>query len=219
MADGLARYAVDRGDPNADASSRLSPWLHFGNISMQEVLLTVREAATGDNWPTFLDEALTWRELAHNFVFHDAKHRTWSAVPEWARKELDDHEADPRPALYSDAALERGDTHDELWNAAQRALRQTAELHNYVRMLWGKSVLQWTRSPRHALRVLEHLNHKYALDGRDPNSYGGILWCFGKFDRPFYRRPVYGTVRYMSTKAARDKFDVPRYLARYPASG
>jgi deoxyribodipyrimidine photo-lyase len=114
--------------------------------------------------------------------------------------------------------LEQARTGSELWNAAQRAYLQDGWMHNSVRMLWGKAVLQWTRNASDALRILEHLNNKYSLDGRDPNSYGGILWIFGKFDRPFYRRPIYGTVRYQSLKAAEKKFDVGRYVRRYEGS-
>jgi len=213
LARGLERYAEDRNDPNTDATSRLSPYLHFGNLSINEILLAVRAAATAPQYEKYQDEALTWRELAHNLVYHDPRHRTWSAVPAWARAELDDHRDDPRPALYSDAELENAATDNELWNACQQSLVRDGELHNYLRMLWGKSVLLWKRKPEDALRVIEHLNHKYALDGRDPNSYGGILWCFGKFDRPFYRRPIFGTVRYMSLKAAREKFDVAKYVS------
>lgn len=212
---GLARYAEDRGDPNVDATSRLSPYLHFGNLGINEVLLAAREAAPPAQYEKFQEEALIWRELAHNFVHHDPRHRTWEAVPAWARKELEDHADDRRPVLYGEEELEFARTHDDLWNAAQRSLLRDGELHNYVRMLWGKAVLQWTRTPQDALRILEHLNHKYALDGRDPNSYGGILWTFGKFDRPFYRRPIYGTVRYQSLAAAARKFDVPAYVRRY----
>jgi photolyase PhrII len=212
---GLARYD-QRGDPNVDATSRLSPHFHFGTISIQEVLLRARDAGPADQFAKFLDEALVWRELAHNLCYLNRRHRTLDAVPAWAQAELDDHSADPRPVLYDDATLETAQTHDPLWNAAQRSLIRDGELHNYVRMLWGKSVLLWTKSAGEALRVLEHLNHKYALDGRDPSSYGGILWCFGRYDRPFYRRPIFGTVRYMSLGAAAKKFSVPDYLARYP---
>jgi len=212
---GLARYAEDRGDPNVDATSRLSPYLHFGNVSINEVLLATREVAPPAQYEKFQDEALTWRELAHNYVYHNPKHRTWEGVPSWARKELDDHAADPRPVRYGDDDLEHARTHDALWNACQRSLLRDGELHNYLRMLWGKAVLQWTSTPQEALRVLEHLNHKYALDGRDPSSYGGIFWIFGKFDRPFYRRPIYGTVRYQSLAAAAGKFDVKAYIGRY----
>lgn len=209
---GMPRYAEDRSDPNIDATSRLSAYLHFGHLSPHEVLLACREAGPAAEYARFEDEAVTWRELAHNFVFHDAKHRTVSAIPEWARQQLADHESDPREALYRDDILERGETGNDLWNAFQRRLVREGELHNYARMLWGKSVIGWTPDAAAALRVLEHLNHKYALDGRDPSSYGGIHWCFGKFDRPFYRRPVFGTVRYMSLKAAEKKFDTVAYI-------
>lgn len=212
---GLTRYTEDRGNPNIDATSRLSPYLHFGNVSINEVLLAARAAATPAEYEKFQDEALTWRELAHNYTYWNPKHRTWAGVPAWAQKELGDHADDPRPVLYSDEDLAQGRTHDELWNACQRSLLRDGELHNYLRMLWGKAVLQWTPSPEDALRVLEDLNNRYALDGRDPNSYGGIFWIFGKFDRPFYRRPIYGTVRYQSLKAAYDKFDAKAYIRRY----
>ena len=116
-------------------------------------------------------------------------------------------------AVYDDATLEQAATGDALWNACQRAYLRDGWMHNYLRMVWGKSVIGWTENAARALRILEHLNNKYSLDGRDPNSYGGLLWCFGKFDRPFYRRPVFGTVRYMSLKAAATKFDAKRYIA------
>ena len=137
------------------------------------------------------------------------------AIPAWAREQLREHEADPRPVLYSLEEMEQARTGSDLWNAAQRSYLRDGWMHNYMRMLWGKAVLQWTRDAAECLRVLEHLNNKYSLDGRDPNSYGGIMWIFGKFDRPFYRRPVYGTVRYQSLAAADRKFDVRRYVATH----
>jgi deoxyribodipyrimidine photo-lyase len=213
---GLHRYADERNDPNEpDATSRLSPWLHFGHISAQEVLLAARDAGPAVQYEKFLDETLVWRELSHNFCFHNPRHRTTDGLPTWAREQLAAHEADPRPALYPDDDLEHARTDSELWNAAQRAYLRDGFMHNYLRMLWAKAVLAWTPNAAECLRILEHLNNKYALDGRDPNSYGGIMWTFGKFDRPFYRRPIYGTVRYQSLKAAADKFDVPRYVRRY----
>ncbi len=212
IAEGLAGYTAGRNDPNRDATSRLSPYLHFGHLSPHEVLLACREAGPAAEYQKFEDEALTWRELAFNFVARDPGHRTVAAIPDWARRELADHEADPRPALYDALTLERGETDSPLWNAFQHRLVRDGELHNYARMLWGKSVLSWTPDAATALQVLEHLNHKYALDGRDPASYGGIHWCFGKFDRPFYRRPIYGTVRYMSLRAAEKKFDAQAYI-------
>jgi len=216
LARGLPVYADSRGDPNAEhATSRLSPYLHFGNLSPHEVILAAREAGPAEQFEKFQDEALVWRELAYNFVHHDPRHRTVEAIPAWAREELRKGEADPRPALYSDEELEQARTGDELWNAAQRAYLVDGWMHNTLRMLWGKAVLQWTPNAAECLRILEHLNNKYSLDGRDPASYGGIHWIFGKFDRPFYRRAIYGTVRYQSLKAAAGKFDVAAYVSRH----
>ena len=215
---GLPRYVEERGDPNAGATSMLSPYLHFGNLSPREVLVAAREAGPAAQFAKFQDELITWRELSYNFVQWNRRHRTVEAIPAWAREELRKGERDPRPVLYDDDALEEARTGDDLWNAAQRSYLRDGWMHNAMRMLWGKAVLQWTSNAAEALRILEHLNNKYALDGRDPNSYSGIHWIFGKFDRPFYRRPIYGTVRYQSLKAARDKFDVPAYLGRYTSA-
>jgi photolyase PhrII len=215
LRDGLPQYDR-RNDPNAGVTSGLSPYLHFGCIASQEILLGAREAGPADQAARFQDELVTWRELAYNFVYYNRRHRTVEAVPAWARAELAAHEADPRPALYDLPTLEGARTGDDLWNAAQRAYLVDGWMHNYLRMLWGKAVLGWTANAAECLAVLEQLNNKYALDGRDPCSYAGIHWIFGKFDRPFYRRPIYGTVRYQSLKAAKDKFDVEAYIRRYP---
>jgi photolyase PhrII len=211
----LPNYAEGRGDPLLDGTSRLSPYLHFGNISPHDVLLRAREAGPASQFAKFQDELLVWRELSYNFVYHNPRHRTVEAIPPWAREELRKGEADPRPVLYGDDVMENAETGDELWNAAQKAYIVDGWMHNSLRMLWGKAVVQWTASAAEALRILEHLNNKYSLDGRDPNTYGGIHWIFGKFDRPFYRRPIYGTVRYQSLKAAAKKFDVQQYIRRY----
>lgn len=211
---GLPRYD-ERNDPNVDVTSRMSPYLHFGNLSVQEILLAAREAGPPARYEKFLDETVTWREISFNFCAMNPHHRTAAAIPAWAQAELKKHEADPRPELYTDEELEYARTGDDLWNAAQVSYLRDGWMHNYMRMLWGKAVLQWTPDAAHCLRVLEHLNNKYSLDGRDPCSYGGIMWTFGKFDRPFYRRPIYGTVRFQSLKTARDKFDVPAYVRRF----
>lgn len=215
LQEGLPRYADDRGDPNAGATSRLSPYLRFGTISPREVLLRAREAGPADQFAKFQDELLTWRELAFNFTHFNPRHRTVEAVPAWAREELARGEADPRPALYSAETLERAETEAPLWNAAQRAYLRDGWMPNALRMLWGKAVVQWTRTAGEALAILEHLNNKYALDGRDPSTYLNLQWIFGRFDRPFYRRPIFGTVRSMSLRAAEKKFDVPEVVARY----
>jgi deoxyribodipyrimidine photo-lyase len=218
---GLPRYAEERSDPNAGATSGLSPYLHFGNISPIDVLLRAKEAGPAEQFAKFQDELLTWRELAFNFTHFNPRHRTVEAIPAWARAELSAGESDARPALYSAEELEQGRTASALWNAAQMAYVRDGWMPNPLRMLWGKSVIQWTRNAAEALAILEHLNNKYSLDGRDPSSYLNLQWVFGKFDRPFYRRPIYGTVRYMSLKAAEKKFDVDAVIARYsspPAS-
>lgn len=213
---GLPQYADGRNDPNnLSAVSRLSPYLHFGNLSIHEILLAAREAGPEAQYAKFLDEALTWREVSHNFCYFNPKHRTVAAIPNWAREQLTKHESDPRPHLYTPEEMEQARTGDELWNACQRSYLRDGWMHNYLRMLWGKAVLMWTRNATECLTVLEHLNNKYSLDGRDPNSYGGIMWTFGKFDRPFYPRPIYGNVRYQSLKAAKEKFDVAGYIARF----
>jgi deoxyribodipyrimidine photo-lyase len=212
---GLPRYAEDRADPNADATSGLSPYLHFGNISPREVLLRAQEAGPSEHVAKFRDELLTWRELAFNFAHFNPKHRTVEALPGWAREELARGEADPRPAVYSSEELEQARTAEPLWNAAQRAYVRDGWMPNPLRMLWGKAVVQWTRKAGEALAILEHLNNKYALDGRDPSTYLNLQWVLGRFDRPFYRRPIFGTVRSMSLRAAEKKFDVGRVLARY----
>lgn len=212
---GLPRYTEERSDPNANATSGLSPYLHFGNISPADVVWRAREAGPAEQFGKFQDELLTWRELAFNFTHFNPRHRTVDAIPSWARRELATGESDDRPALYSGDELEQARTGEPLWNAAQMAYVRDGWMPNPLRMLWGKSVVQWTRNAGEALRILEHLNNKYSLDGRDPSSYLNILWVFGKFDRPFYRRPIYGTVRYMSLKAAEKKFDVRRVITRY----
>jgi deoxyribodipyrimidine photo-lyase len=212
---GLPRYAEDRDDPNASVTSGLSPYLHFGNISPIEVVLSAKKAGPAESFAKFQDEILTWRELAFNFTHFDPRHRKVEAIPEWARRELATGEADPRPALYTAEELESAQTGAPLWNAAQMAYVRDGWMPNPLRMLWGKAVIQWTRTAAQALEIIEHLNNKYALDGRDPSSYLNFHWVFGKFDRPFFRRPIYGTVRYMSLKAAEKKFDVARVIERY----
>jgi photolyase PhrII len=215
LEEGLPRYVEERGDPNADATSGLSPYLHFGNISPREVLFHAREAGCGLQFAKFKDEILTWRELAFNFTHFNPRHRTVEAIPPWARAELGRGEADRRPALYSLEELEQARTAEPLWNAAQRAYLRDGWMPNALRMLWGKAVVQWTRTAADALAILEHLNNKYALDGRDPSTYLNLHWVLGKFDRPFYRRPIFGTVRSMSLRAAEKKFDVGRIVAHY----
>jgi deoxyribodipyrimidine photo-lyase len=234
----LRGYAESRSEPTAPAdghASGLSPYLHFGHVSIEEVAAAVLECE--GSWTTddlrvhnrgkregffsddpdvnaFLDEALTWRDVGLQWHWHRRQDTATleTALPEWARRTLHAHASDPRAHTYILEEWEAGETHDPLWNAAQRELVATGTLHNYLRMLWGKKVIEWSRSPEEAYRTLVHLNNKYALDGRDPNSYTGILWCFGLFDRPWPpERPVLGTLRYMSSANTARKFDLRPY--------
>lgn len=237
--DGLGRYAEERNDPDADAASRLSPWLHYGHLSAHEVFHEVAEVEewspqriTGPadgrrkGWwgmsegaESFIDELVTWRELGYGFCYHESDFESFESLPEWARETLEAHADDPREHLYSRRELEEARTHDELWNAAQRQLLHDGVIHNYLRMLWGKNILAWTEHPRTALEIMIDLNNRYALDGRDPNSYSGIMWVLGRFDRGWPEREVYGKVRTMTTRSTRKKVDLDGYLERWGDQG
>lgn len=142
-------------------------------------------------------------------------HTRYESLPDWARATLEEHEGDPRPHLYSHQAFLEARTHDPLWNAAQRQLLSEGIIHNYLRMLWGKKILEWSSSPREALRIMIDLNDRFALDGRDPNSYSGIFWCLGRYDRGWTERPVYGKIRSMSSERTRKKVRLEGYLERF----
>ena len=214
--DGLHEYAARRRNPSDDGgSSRLSPYLHNGMISPLEIVEAVRAAAGREQSDVFLNEMLTWRELALNFCLRNPDHASLAALPDWVHRSMEAHASDEREVTYTLEELEGARTHDAIWNAGQRELVETGQMHNVVRMLWGKSVITWAPDYERALAWLLHLNNKYGLDGRDPNSFAGIQWCFGKFDRPFATRPVWGTIRPMSLARARTKYDVAAYLDRW----
>lgn len=205
---GMRKYASRRNDPCAGVSSRMSAYLHYGMVSPMRL---AREAnALGAE--KYLDELLIWRELAYGYCFYRKDYGSFSTLPDWARETLRKHASDSREELYSWETLARGKTSDALWNACQRSLLKHGELHNNVRMTWGKAVVNWTRSGEEALAILIDLNHRFALDGRDPASYGGILWCLGQFDRPFFpEQPVMGTVRGRSTKEHLQRLDLQQF--------
>ncbi|HEX7334927.1 MAG TPA: deoxyribodipyrimidine photo-lyase [Pyrinomonadaceae bacterium] len=209
----LPQYDKTRNDPSVDGASRLSPYLHFGFLSIQEIVAAVEHAkAPKPAKEAFLEEAIVRRELSFNLTRHNPHYDSLKSLPAWALKTMRDHADDPRPELLDAERIEAADTYDELWNAAQRELLSTGHIHNYVRMLWGKRVIEWQRSYEMAFELLVHLNNKYALDGRDPNSYAGILWCFGKHDRPWFEREIFGTIRYMTSRSMAKKFNARRYM-------
>lgn len=212
----MTDYSARRSDPNdLEGSSRLSPYLHFGQIASSEVARAALASPHQAQAEKFIDELVTWRELSLNFCLRNQHFGTLAGLPEWVHTTLTKHAGDVREATYTLEQFERAETHDELWNAAQRELVLSGVLHNVVRMLWGKTLILWSAHYADALAWLIHLNNKYSLDGRDPSSYGGIQWCFGKFDRPFYNRPVMGLIRPMSIKRAREKWDTDRYVRRW----
>ena len=233
----LMHYDEDRNHPDKERTSRLSPWLHLGKISAFEVVQKafemqpagwdvsgvrpVRGKRSGffggySSIESFLDEVITWRETGFHFAWHTPDYDQFDSLPSWARETLSDHANDRREYVYSYEELAASKTHDPIWNAAQTQLREEGRIHNYLRMLWGKKVLEWTSDPQTALSYLVDLNNYYAIDGRDPNSYSGIFWIFGRFDRAWGpERPIFGKIRYMSSDSARKKIKLDNYVKRF----
>ncbi len=232
----LPTYDESRNHPDQDATSGLSPYLHFGHISAHEAFAEIMrrekwslgklaDKVTGSShgwWgvdasaDAFLDQLVTWRELGFNMCSHHDDFFRYESLPNWARKTLAEHADDPREFAYSLEEFERAETHDPLWNAAQRQLVREGKIHSYLRMLWGKKILEWSPSPEESLAVMIELNNKYALDGRDPNSYSGIFWILGRYDRAWGpERPIFGKIRYMSSANTARKLYVERYLEKY----
>lgn len=212
----LHHYGTQRNKPEIEHTSRLSPYLHFGQISPITVALAVQksEAPKADK-EAFLNQIITWRELSINLVRFNPDYDNFECAEPWAHRTLAQHAKDHRPVLYTEKQLEQAETHDPLWNAAQMQMVNTGWMHNYVRMYWGKKILEWTRSPAEAHRIAVYLNDKYELDGRDPNGYAGIAWSIvGKFDRPWFERPIFGLIRYMSGASTGKKFDSKKYIAQ-----
>jgi len=234
----LAVYDRDRNEPGIDGTSGISPYLHFGHMSAHQIFhgimeqenwffdrLSSRANGSRSGWwgmsasaEAFLDQLVTWRELGFNMCWQKGDYDRYESLPSWALKTLADHATDERPYLYSLKALASAETHDPLWNAAQTQLVREGRIHNYLRMLWGKKILEWTPHPREALDIMIQLNNRYALDGRDPNSYSGIFWILGRYDRAWGpERPVFGKIRYMSSSNTARKFHVTDYIERYTA--
>jgi deoxyribodipyrimidine photo-lyase len=210
----LSGYGIKRNKPELDHTSRLSPYLHFGHISPIAIALAVQKSgAPKADKEAFLNQIIVWRELSINLVRYNSGYDNFECGEPWAHRTLAAHAKDPRPVTYTAARLEHAETHDLLWNAAQMQMVNTGWMHNYVRMYWAKKILEWTPSPAAAHRIAVELNDKYEIDGRDPNGYAGIAWSIvGKFDRPWFERPVFGQIRYMSGASTGKKFDSKKYI-------
>lgn len=237
LAERLDRYAEARNHPDEAAVSGLSSDLHYGHISPHEVFsaLTTREGWTpnrispphdgrrkgwwgmSESAEAFVDQLVTWRELGHVYCHYEDDYRSFDTLPEWAIQTLEAHAGDPRPWVYTPEHFDAARTHDDLWNAAQRQLVEEGVIHNYLRMLWGKKILEWSEHPRRALETMVDLNNRYGIDGRDANSWSGIMWVMGRFDRGWPEREVFGTVRSMTSESTRRKVRLDRYLGRWGA--
>lgn len=237
VARGLSRYIADRNHPDVAGTSRLSPYLHFGHLSAHEVFdavmtaerwttrkLSARAGGRREGWwgasanaEAFLDQFVTWREVGFNMcATRPDDYWLYESLPGWARATLARHSLDRRAYLYTQAELEGAVTHDEIWNAAQRQLVRDGWMHNYLRMLWGKKILEWSPSPEHALDAMAAIMNRHALDGRDPNSWSGYLWTLGRYDRAWGpERPIFGKVRYMSSVNTRRKLRLKAFLQAY----
>jgi len=215
VANRLAFYGEERNDPVRRYSSDLSPYYHFGHISPVQAAVAVMQAKQGTKTGKegFVEESVVRRELSLNFCYFTADYDKFGCLPAWAKKTLKEHMKDKKEHQYSLAQLEGGSTHDEVWNAAQKEMTVTGKMSNYMRMYWGKKVLEWAPTPEKAFGWLLHLNNKYELDGRDPNSYAGVAWVFGNHDRPWQKTPIFGMVRYMGQKGMYAKFDMHGYMS------
>lgn len=214
LEEGLRGYRDARSDPARQRSSQLSPYLQFGQISPVEMALQAIEAApAGDaDRASFLEELIVRRELAHNFVWHVPDYDRYDSLPAWARRSLDRHRDDPRQHAYTLEELEEGKTHDRYFNAAMREMRTTGYMHNYMRMYWGKKILEYSATPEAAFETTLKLNNRHFLCGRGPNAFANVAWIFGQHDRPWVERPIFGQVRYMNDKGLERKFDIAAYV-------
>ncbi len=212
----LNNYAEGRNEPADSQTSKMSMYLHFGQVSPLELALAVKQSGKGstNDRDSFLEELIIRRELSMNFCHFNPRYDSYDALPEWAKITLQSHQKDQRPYLYKLSELENAQTHDPYWNAAQQEMVITGFMHNYMRMYWGKKILEWTADPRKAFETTLFLNNKYEIDGRDPNSYANIAWIYGLHDRPWTQRPVFGTIRYMNAAGLERKFEIEDYVRK-----
>ncbi|MGD9106339.1 MAG: deoxyribodipyrimidine photo-lyase [Desulfobacterales bacterium] len=212
----LENYEKNHNQPQTDDTSHMSMYLHFGQISPLYLALKINKASLHPDSAkaAFLEELIVRRELASNFVYYNRDYDNFDCIPEWAKQTLNDHRKDQRPYTYTRRQLEDAKTHDPYWNAAMREMKYTGFMHNYMRMYWGKKILEWSSSPELAFRNTLDINNKYFLDGRDPNSYAGVAWIFGMHDRAWPQRPIYGKVRCMKASGLERKCDIHGYVTK-----
>jgi deoxyribodipyrimidine photo-lyase len=211
----LGDYVEHRNQPQTDDVSHMSKYLHFGHVSPIWLALKARRAkAKQDTIESFVEELVVRRELSMNFVLYTPDYDSYSNLPDWAKKTLEEHRDDEREYTYTRKQLENAETHDEYWNAAMKEMVHTGYMHNYMRMYWGKKILEWSNTPEHAYRITLYLNNKYFLDGRDPNSFANVAWVFGQHDRGWPEREVYGKVRYMSAGGLERKTKPDQYVEK-----
>jgi deoxyribodipyrimidine photo-lyase len=209
----LDSYAELRSDPSHDYLSHMSPYLHFGQISPVFLALAAMESGS-PGAESYVEELVVRRELAMNFTYYNESYDTIESLPSWAKTTLDEHCEDRREYTYTLSELEQSRTHDPYWNAAQREMVCRGKMHGYMRMYWGKKILEWSETPSKAYEHAVYLNNKYELDGRDPNGFAGVAWCFGKHDRAWSERPVFGKIRYMNDRGLERKFDIQAYVEK-----
>jgi deoxyribodipyrimidine photo-lyase len=214
LKDNLRRYAKERNEPSAHATSGLSPYLHFGHISVLQTALAAKEYAQEHELiaDEFLEELIVRRELAFNFALLTDRLESLESLPDWARRTLAKHAQDKRSPAFTREQMEKGETYDDLWNATQKELLLRGKIHGYYRMYWGKKIIEWSATYEEAVHAMVYFHDRYALDGRDPNTYANVLWCLGLHDRPFVDRPIFGQVRYMSYDGMKRKTDIAAYL-------
>lgn len=210
----IYRFESLRNDPSQDFLSHMSPYLHFGQISPLYIALKLKAEAPAEAYRVYLEELIVRRELAINYVYYNVNYDQFKGLPRWAKGTLEKHQHDTRKVVYSLAELEHAQTHDIYWNAAQQEMTITGKMHGYMRMYWGKKILEWSPTPQEAFQRCIYLNNKYELDGRDPNGYTGIAWCFGKHDRAWKERPIFGKVRYMNDNGLRRKYNMEKYIEK-----
>jgi len=232
----LIQYKDLGNDPDENVRSGLSPYLHFGHISSHNVFkqlvkheewnpshLSAKGGGKREGWwnmspsaEAFLDQLITWREIGYNMCSKRHDYDRFDSLPSWAKDTLKKHTSDKRTYVYTLDEFQSCKTHDPLWNAAQNQLNNEGRIHNYLRMLWGKKILEWCETPQQALKIMIELNNKFALDGRNPNSYSGIFWVLGRYDRPWGpERPIFGSIRFMSSANTQKKLNLNKYLEKY----